>query len=170
MKPITYHTLEKNKYGNVGIQMREQGVPKGEYWPILEGGKEAAVIQLDDLVVCMSVLVKDGYYSAERQLDNLIDGYLKDPKLRVGRVLARGVVSIVKHPSDVRVSVGGVDLVLLTTYPITTALTLTYGDSRLYVDFLHPHLYDPLLSKSGYVPLAAALLPAKHTLLTSVVV
>lgn len=167
MKTLTYHPIEKNKYGSNGIQMRESGVPKGEYWPVLDHGKQAAVIQLDDVVVCMSVESRVGYYSPEQQLNTLVEGYLNDPEYRIKRMIAQGEVTIVKSVCSTRVYVGGLAIASVNTYPISSLCVMSDNEGsggRYFIDLLHPFLFDPLLRKTGYVPLMAALLPAKSLL------
>lgn len=172
MKTLTYHPIESNKNGTKGIQMRVAGIPKGEYWPTLQPGRFAAVIQVDEHLVCMSVEENENYYPAEDQLKTLIDGYLSDRQYRVKRVLAEGLVKLNHAANRVVVTVGLTPLASVNTLPFTTPCVFDDCEGqcpkRYYVDLLLSELFDPLLMRSKYASLVGALLPAKLSLSTRV--
>lgn len=168
MKSVTYHAIQSSTQNVSGFQMHVSGVPKGEFWPLLRNGSYAAVIQADETVLCMSVVEKENYYSPEQQLKNIVDGYLSDPNSNIKRVIAQGKVRYFRRHCMVIVSVGDVELLSLNTMPFQTACTFTdYSEGNAYqyfVDFLHPHLFDPLLKQGKYAALITAIQPLRIAL------
>lgn len=168
MKQITYHPIQSKSQPISGFQMKESGVAKGECWPLLQNGKHAAVIQLDEMLVCLSVEEKDDYYTAEQQINKLVEDYLSSDAYRVKRLLAAGKVMFYKRPCDVVVNVGGETLLTISTIPFQTNLCLVDSNDgnafQYYVDFIHPYLYDPMFKRENYAPLMVALQPAKQAL------
>jgi len=172
LERLTYHSIETGESGHKGIQVRLSGVPKGEYWPQLQPGKYAAIVQLDDLLVAMSVVEKEDYFSPQLQLDTLIDGYLTDDTYTVKKVIAKGKVTAQTEWCRVVVELNGEPIASVCTYHLKYAIpfdTHKNGKTRqYYADVLNPEIhqliYEKKLDKRGIAALVASLLPAVECL------